>query len=137
VTGLTLIEAFLAQLETRDWGRGAGSPSPQTPSLKPLAPSGVEQEAEGCFLKAIEVARRQQAKSFELRATVSLARLWQHQGSAREAHQMLSAIHAWFTEGFDTKDLQEAKALLNALSQEGDWREPCSTKRRVQHKRWE
>jgi hypothetical protein len=79
----------------------------------------VEQEAEGCFLKAIEVARQQQAKSFELRATVSLARLWQRQGSAHEAHQMLSALYAWFTEGFDTKDLQEAKALLDALSQEG------------------
>ncbi|MBI3247492.1 MAG: AAA family ATPase [Deltaproteobacteria bacterium] len=73
-------------------------------------------EAEECFLKALEVARRQQAKSLELRATVSLARLWQQQGKRAEAHQMLSEIYGWFTEGFDTKDLQEAKALIEELS---------------------
>jgi predicted ATPase len=72
-------------------------------------------EAEACFLKAIEVARRQQAKSLELRATVSLARLWQRQGKQDAAHTMLSEIYNWFTEGFDTKDLQEAKALLDSL----------------------
>jgi len=72
----------------------------------------VEAEAEVCFLKAIEIARKQQAKSRELRATVSLAYLWQKQGKIAEAHQMLSDIYGWFTEGFDTKDLQEAKALL-------------------------
>jgi predicted ATPase len=87
-------------------------------------------EAEACFLKAIEISRQQQAKSLELRATVSLARLWQQQatkhgaGSAEqgargkppEAHRVLSEIYHWFTEGFDTKDLQEAKALLKELS---------------------
>ena len=72
-------------------------------------------EAEACFLKAIEVARKQQAKSLELRVATSLARLWQQQGKQKEAHQLLSAIYGWFTEGFDTKDLQEAKALLEAL----------------------
>ena len=77
--------------------------------------SKAGEEAEGCFRKAIEIARRQQAKSLELRATVSLARLWQHQGKSREAQQMLSEIYNWFTEGFDTKDLQEAKALLEEL----------------------
>jgi predicted ATPase len=71
-------------------------------------------EAEECFLKAIEITRRQQAKSLELRATTSLARLWQQQGKQREARTMLSEIYHWFTEGFDTKDLQEAKALLDS-----------------------
>jgi predicted ATPase len=72
-------------------------------------------EAEECFLKAIEIARRQQAKSLELRAVMSLARLWQQQGKKEEARQMLTEIYSWFTEGFDTKDLQEAKALLEEL----------------------
>jgi predicted ATPase len=86
-------------------------PSPQSRTPNPQA------EAEECFLKAIEVARKQHAKSLELRATMSLARLWQQQGKQHEAHQMLSEVYNWFTEGFDTKDLQEAKALLNELSQ--------------------
>jgi predicted ATPase len=68
--------------------------------------SSVQKEAEACFLKAIEIAQRQQAKSLELRATMSLARLWQQQGKKAEAHQLLSDIYNWFTEGFDTKDLQ-------------------------------
>ena len=74
-------------------------------------------EAEAWFLKAVEIARQQQAKSLELRATLSLARLWQQQGKRHEAHNMLSKIYHWFTEGFDTKDLQEAKALLDELSE--------------------
>jgi DNA-binding winged helix-turn-helix (wHTH) protein/tetratricopeptide (TPR) repeat protein len=94
------------------------SSSLQAPSLKPQAPSGVQREAEECYLKAIDIARKQQAKSRELRATTSLARLWQHQGKQHEAHRMLSEIYTWFTEGFDTKDLQEAKALLAALEEE-------------------
>jgi adenylate cyclase len=73
-------------------------------------------EAEACFHKAIEIAQKQQAKSLELRAAMSLARLWQQQGKRAEAHQMLAEIYNWFTEGFDTKDLQEAKALLEILS---------------------
>ena len=73
-------------------------------------------QAESCFQHAIEVARRQQAKSWELRATVSLCRLWQKQGRVDEARQMLAEIYGWFTEGFDTPDLQEAKALLEELS---------------------
>jgi predicted ATPase len=83
-------------------------------SVQGLA-SSVQKEAEECFLKAIEVARHQQAKSLELRAMMSLARLWQQQGKREESHQMLAAIYGWFTEGFDTKDLQEAKALLDSL----------------------
>jgi predicted ATPase len=59
---------------------------------------------------------KQQAKSIELRAATSLARLWQQQGKQKEAHQMLADIYNWFTEGFDTKDLQEAKTLIEELS---------------------
>ena len=84
------------------------------PSPQPLTPS-TQAEAEACFLKAIEVARKQQAKSWELRAATSLARLWQQQGKRAEAHKLLSEIYHWFTEGFDTKDLQEAKVLLEEL----------------------
>jgi hypothetical protein len=75
-----------------------------------------QEEAEACFLKAIEIARRQQAKSLELRATMSLARLWQQQGKHHAARNMLSEIYGWFTEGFDTKDLQEVKALLDEMA---------------------
>jgi predicted ATPase len=77
---------------------------------------GPELEAEEYFLKAIEIARRQQAKSLELRAVMSLSRLWQQQGRREEARQMLAEIYGWFTEGFDTKDWQKAKALLEELS---------------------
>jgi DNA-binding winged helix-turn-helix (wHTH) protein/predicted ATPase len=73
-------------------------------------------EAEECFQKAIEIARRQSAKSLELRAVMSLARLWRQQGKHRAAYAMLSDVYNWFTEGFDTKDLQEAKALLEGVS---------------------
>jgi adenylate cyclase len=79
------------------------------------ATSSPHTEAEACFQKAIDIARQQQAKSWELRASTSLARLWQQQGKQREAHQMLAEVYNWFTEGFGTKDLQEAKALLEAL----------------------
>jgi predicted ATPase len=67
-------------------------------------------------LRAIEVARRQQAKSLELRAAMSLSRLWQQQGKKDEARQMLAEIYGWFTEGFDTADLQEARILLEELT---------------------
>ncbi|HEV8717544.1 MAG TPA: AAA family ATPase [Candidatus Binatia bacterium] len=73
-------------------------------------------EAEACFLKAVEIARKQSAKSLELRAAMSLSRLWLQQGKPEEAHQMLAEIYGWFTEGFDTKDLQETKALLAELN---------------------
>jgi TOMM system kinase/cyclase fusion protein len=73
-------------------------------------------EAETCFHQALEIARRQQAKSLELRAAMSLSRLWQQQDKKTEARELLAPIYSWFTEGFDTADLQEAKALLEALS---------------------
>ncbi len=72
-------------------------------------------EAEACFQQALTVARRQQAKSLELRAAMSLARLWQQRGQRAEAHDLLAPIYGWFTEGFDTADLQEAKTLLDEL----------------------
>jgi predicted ATPase len=72
-------------------------------------------QAETCFQQALAMARRQHAKSLELRATLSLARLWQHQGKRAEAHDLLAPIYGWFTEGFDTADLQEAQGLLSAL----------------------
>jgi predicted ATPase len=73
-------------------------------------------EAQGCFQRAIEVARKQSAKSLELRATVSLARLLDKQGRRDEARTMLAEIYGWFTEGFDTADLKDAKALLDEVS---------------------
>jgi predicted ATPase len=73
-------------------------------------------EAEVCFHTALEIARSQQAKSFELRTATSLARLWQQHGKRQEAHDLLAPVYHWFTEGFDTADLQEAKALLDALA---------------------
>ena len=76
----------------------------------------VEAEPEACFPKAIDIARERQAKSLELRAATSLARLWQQQGKKAEAHELLSDVYTWFTEGFDTKDLQEAKVLLEGLN---------------------
>jgi predicted ATPase len=75
-------------------------------------------EAEACFQKDIEVARRQQAKSLELRATMGLARLWRQQGKAAEARETLAEIYGWFIEGFDTSDLREAEALLEELRQQ-------------------
>ena len=68
-----------------------------------------------CFQQALAIARRQQARPWELRAALSLSRLWQQQGKRTEAHALLAPVYDWFTEGFDTADLQEARALLDAL----------------------
>ena len=78
-------------------------------------PRSRQAEAETCLQHALDVARRQEAKSLELRAAMSLARLWQGQGKHAEARQLLAPIYDWFTEGFDTADLREAKGLLEAL----------------------
>jgi predicted ATPase len=75
-----------------------------------------QREAEACFHQALDVARRQQAKSWELRAAMSLSRLWQQQGKRCEARELLAPVYGWFIEGFETVDLQEAKALLDALA---------------------
>ena len=74
------------------------------------------ESAQTCFSEAIVVARRQNARFFELRAAMSMARLWRDQGKPQQAHELLAPVYAWFTEGFDTLDLKEAKALLDALS---------------------
>jgi len=77
---------------------------------------GQRAEAEACYHKALDIARRQEVKSLELRAAVCLARLWHTQGKRAEAYELLAPIYGWFTEGFDTPDLQEAKVLLEALT---------------------
>ena len=77
-----------------------------------------EADVETCFLRAIELARQQRARSWELRAAMSLGRLWEEQGRQREARRLLAGVHGWFTEGFETPDLQDARSLLEALSRE-------------------
>jgi predicted ATPase len=78
--------------------------------------AGNEAAAEACFLQALEVARRQKAKSWELPAAISLARLWQRKGKRSEARALLAGLYDWFTEGFDTATLCEARVLLDTLS---------------------
>ncbi len=78
--------------------------------------SDNQTEAETCFHQALNVARQQQAKSWELRAATSPARLWQSQDKRQDAYDLLAQVYNWFTEGFDTADLLEAKALLQELS---------------------
>ena len=86
------------------------------PVLSGVEGSKGEDEAEECFQKAIDIAQKQEAKSWELRAATSLARLWQQQGKQAEARELLAPVYNWFTEGFDTADLKDAKALLDRLS---------------------
>ena len=88
----------------------------QKPVLSGAEGSQVEEEAEAYFQKAIAIAQKQEAKSWELRAATSLARLWQQQGKKQEARDLLGPVYNWLTEGFDTADLKDAKALLDALS---------------------
>ena len=73
-------------------------------------------KAQAYFKRALSVARQQQAKSWELRASTSLARLWRDQGKVQQARELLAPVYGWFTEGFDTRDLKEAKALLEELA---------------------
>jgi predicted ATPase len=72
-------------------------------------------EAEAYLQKALEIARQQEAKSLELRAVMSLGQLWQAQGKTTQARQVLTAVYSWFTEGFDTRDMREARVLLARL----------------------
>ena len=72
-------------------------------------------EIETCFEQALQVARCQSAKSFELRVAMSLARLWRDQGKSQQARELLAPVYGWFTEGFDTRDLKEANSLLDKL----------------------
>jgi len=118
-TGERLYEAELYRLKGKLVLQSAvGSLQSENPSTQHLTPNPqAEAEAEACFHKALDMARAQQAKSWELRIAMSLTRLWQQQGKRQEAHSLLAEIYGWFTEGFDTKDLQEAQALLAALNQ--------------------
>jgi predicted ATPase len=84
-------------------------------ALKSLPPD--PEKAERYFERALAIARQQQAKSWELRATMSLARLWRDQGKVQQARELLAPVYGWFTEGFDTRDLKEAKALLEELAE--------------------
>jgi predicted ATPase len=93
------------------------------PELHRLLAEGVRtnrpgdwRTAEVCFYSGLDVAREQQAKFWELRAAMSMARLWRDQGKRRQAHDLLAPVYGWFTEGFDTLDLKEAQALFDALS---------------------
>ena len=83
-------------------------------ALKSPQPDTAKSEA--YFARALSVARQQQAKSWELRAAMSMARLWRDQGKRKEAHDLLAPVYGWFTEGFDTLDLKEAKELLDDLA---------------------
>ena len=81
-----------------------------------MSPQPDAAKAEAYFERALAVARKQQAKSWELRAAMSLARLWRDQGKAQQARELLAPVYGWFTEGFDTRDLKEAKVLLEELA---------------------
>ena len=91
----------------------------QVPNTQRSTPD-AQAEVEAYFLKALEIARQQQAKSWELRAVMSLARLWHSQGNISDARQLLEETYSWFTEGFDTKDLRDAQALLVSLGGKGE-----------------
>jgi predicted ATPase len=105
---LATVEATKERWYEAEVNRIAGEIALQTPNQ-------VAARAETYFERALAVARHQQAKSWELRAAMSLARLLRDQGKPRQARELLAPVYAWFTEGFDTRDLKEAKALLDAL----------------------
>ena len=116
-TGERLYEAELYRLKGTLTLQKLSVASYQLPVTSTQHPApNTQTEAEACFHKAIEIARQQQAKSLELRAVMSLSRLWQQQDKKKEAHELLAEIYGWFTEGFDTVDLKEAKALLEELN---------------------
>ncbi len=100
--GLTLVEKIGKH------GYGAELHRLKGELLLQLSPDN-HAEAEICFRQALDIARQQQAKSWELRAAMSLARLWQQQGKRQDAYELLAPVYNWFTEGFDTADLREAK----------------------------
>jgi hypothetical protein len=98
-----------------DYWSQAGQQAVEHSVLLPLSPDNAT-EAESCFHQAIAIAQNQSAKSWELRAVTSLAKLWQSQGKRQEAYDLLAPVYGWFTEGFDTADLKDTKALLDELS---------------------
>ena len=117
--GLRLVSEALAVIDELELHRFEIEAHRLRGELLLMAEGGWQHEAlssEDCFQQALDVARRQQAKSWELRAATSLARLWQQQDKRQEARELLAPVYKWFTEGFDTADLKEAKGLLDALS---------------------
>jgi predicted ATPase len=112
--GLRLLDDALTELEST----GQGYLLPEAHRLRGTFLLGQEDAvgAEACFRQALDVARRQQARSWELRAATSLGRLWHQQGKREEVHDLLADVYGWFTEGFDSIDLQEAHALLEQCS---------------------
>ena len=120
--GLCLLVEALTALEGSEWGDLLAEAYRLQGTLL-LTPAGTrhkikgkrEAAAEGCFQQALAIARQQQAKSWELRAAVSLSRLWQQQGMSTAARELLAPLYGWFAEGFDTVNLQEAQALLTTL----------------------
>jgi predicted ATPase len=111
----TLAEAFATMHKMGQQAVEARLHQLQGELLLQAARQGRETEAAACWHQALAVARRQQATSLELRAAMSLGRLWQQQGKRTEAYALLAPVYGWFTEGFDTADLQEARALLDEL----------------------
>jgi len=114
-TGLAVLTEALTLVETTDERWWEAELHRLKGALLLQQSSSNQTEAEACFHHAIRIAQNQQAKSFELRAATSLARLWHQQGKRDEARQVLGDVYGWFTEGFDTADLKEAKALLDEL----------------------
>ena len=113
--GLRAVAETLTLVETTEGRWWEAELSRLQGVLQPQFPNSDVSQAERCFQQALAVARAQQAKAFELRAALSLSRLWQQQGEQTAARELLAPIYGWFTEGFDTADLQEAKTLLEEL----------------------
>jgi predicted ATPase len=105
---MAAVEATSEKLWEADINRTAGG-------IVLSLPQPDAAKAEEYFQRALAVARRQQAKSWELRAAMSMARLWRDQSKPQQARELLAPVYGWFTEGFDTRDLKEAKALLDEL----------------------
>jgi predicted ATPase len=114
--GLQVLAEAVTRMETTQVWSFEAEPSRLQRVLRLQLASPQVPQAEACFQRAIDVARRQQAKGFELRAALGLARLWQQRGQQADARDLLAPIYDWFPEGFDTADLQEATTLLQELT---------------------
>jgi predicted ATPase len=115
--GLSVLDEALAQVEQTTARVSEAELHQLRGELRLMQGAGGAETAAGaCFQRAIEVARQQRARSWELRAAMSLCRLWQRQGKREEARQLLAEIYGWFTEGFDTRDLKDARELLEELA---------------------
>jgi len=113
---LRLVDDQIAQVERPGWGERLHYAEILRLKGWMLSLKGDLAGAEKNYLASLDWAREQQAKSWELRTSTSLARLWQSQGKRKAARELLASVYNWFTEGFDTKDLKDAKALLDELA---------------------